>query len=360
MSLKIGDKVRFLNEVGGGTVIRMREKGQVIIEDEDGFEIPMLIRECIAIEEEERKVFRRKPTQKQDSPVNTQVLTQVEVKPKEELELEVKETRKGELLSVSLAFLPVDPTNFMDGRFETYLVNESNYYLAYNYMNRQNNSWISRQQGEIEPNMQIFLEEFAKDDINKLEHVCLQFIAYKKGKPFASKNVYSVESRLDPVKFYKRHCFVSNDYFDDDAIVRELVRDDVPSKIMQVSLEQLEEKMNSKIRADRRKPKTIEKQSQKQDKDAIIEMDLHADSLLDTTVGMSNSDILNYQLEKFNETLAKYAKDKGRRVVFIHGKGNGVLRKAVERELRVKYKTYTFQDASFREYGFGATMVTIK
>ena len=28
-------------------------------------------------------------------------------------------------------------------------------------------------------------------------------------------------------------------------------------------------------------------------------------------------------------------------------------------ELKRKYKTYQSQDASFREYGFGATMVTI-
>ena len=32
----------------------------------------------------------------------------------------------------------------------------------------------------------------------------------------------------------------------------------------------------------------------------------------------------------------------------------------LEKELKTKYKQYYYQDASFREYGFGATMVTIK
>jgi len=45
--------------------------------------------------------------------------------------------------------------------------------------------------------------------------------------------------------------------------------------------------------------------------------------------------------------------------VFIHGKGEGVLRNALLKELRTKYKGCRSQDASFREYGFGATMVTI-
>ena len=52
--------------------------------------------------------------------------------------------------------------------------------------------------------------------------------------------------------------------------------------------------------------------------------------------------------------------EKGKRIVFIHGKGEGVLRSAIVKELRYKYKNYPFQDASFREYGYGATQVTIK
>ena len=37
-----------------------------------------------------------------------------------------------------------------------------------------------------------------------------------------------------------------------------------------------------------------------------------------------------------------------------------MLRKAIEKDLKTRYKQHYFQDASFREYGFGATMVTIK
>mgnify|MGYP003186667867 CR=1 FL=1 len=40
MSIQIGDKVRFLNSVGGGVVRGFRGKDQVLVEDEDGFEVP--------------------------------------------------------------------------------------------------------------------------------------------------------------------------------------------------------------------------------------------------------------------------------------------------------------------------------
>jgi dsDNA-specific endonuclease/ATPase MutS2 len=99
---------------------------------------------------------------------------------------------------------------------------------------------------------------------------------------------------------------------------------------------------------------------QKQDRNAIIEVDLHADELLDTLAGLDSKDILLYQLKVFRETLNEHLKERGRRVVFIHGKGDGVLRKALLDELKRKYSNCRHQDASFQEYGFGATMVTIK
>ena len=42
--MKIGDKVRFLNEVGGGTVAGFQDKNTVLVRDEDGFDVPVLIR----------------------------------------------------------------------------------------------------------------------------------------------------------------------------------------------------------------------------------------------------------------------------------------------------------------------------
>ena len=48
--MKIGDKVRFLNEIGGGIVTGFRGKDIVLVEDADGFDIPMPIRECVVID----------------------------------------------------------------------------------------------------------------------------------------------------------------------------------------------------------------------------------------------------------------------------------------------------------------------
>ena len=49
--MKIGDKVRFLSEVGGGRVSGFQGKDIVLVEDEDGFEIPMLRKEVVLVDD---------------------------------------------------------------------------------------------------------------------------------------------------------------------------------------------------------------------------------------------------------------------------------------------------------------------
>ncbi|MCF0209337.1 MAG: Smr/MutS family protein, partial [Bacteroidaceae bacterium] len=89
-------------------------------------------------------------------------------------------------------------------------------------------------------------------------------------------------------------------------------------------------------------------------------IDLHASEILETTAGMQPIDILHYQTDYFNKIMKQNLKNVGQKIVFIHGKGEGVLRAAIINELTYRYKRCKYQDASFQEYGFGATMVTIR
>lgn len=59
--MKIGDKVRFLNEIGGGIVKGFRGKDIVLVEDADGFDIPMPMRECVVIDTDDYNMTRPVP-----------------------------------------------------------------------------------------------------------------------------------------------------------------------------------------------------------------------------------------------------------------------------------------------------------
>jgi hypothetical protein len=93
---------------------------------------------------------------------------------------------------------------------------------------------------------------------------------------------------------------------------------------------------------------------------AVIEVDLHADTLLDTLAGMESRDVLEHQMEVFHRVMEEYASCRGQQIIFIHGKGNGVLRQNLYRELRVRYKRHHYNYAPFQKYGHGATIVTIR
>lgn len=377
--MKIGDKVRFLSEIGGGVVTGFRGKDIVLVEDADGFDIPMPVRECVVIETDDynipspaakaaalkKKAEEQAARSSASSPVSVISGKGRPAEPQSghiaKPEISVyrqPETKGGDTLNVFLAFVPEDIKAVSTTPFETYLVNDSNYYMYYTYLGAEGKSWTARSHGLIEPNTKLLLEEFEKSELNDREHVAVQLIAFKDKRSFVLKPAVSVEIRIDTVKFYKLHTFQKTDFFETPALVYDIIKNGFPTKQVYVSAEELQDAiMDKKVTDTPSAPQTLIKRGGKNE---IIEIDLHIGELLDDTHGMSNSEILNYQLDKFREVLEKYKTKREQRIVFIHGKGDGVLRKALLDELKRKYPNFRHQDASFQEYGFGATMVTIK
>ena len=349
-NLQIGDTIRFLNTVGGGTVKGFQDKNIVIVEDEHGFDFPVLVSECIAVKPADNK-------KQENIEVKEEVVTASNAPQVAEIEdTEPEETLSGEKITTCLVYLPTDIKTLSTTTFECFFINDSNYYLFVNYMSRSNNSWTSRYNGLIEPNTKLFLEEFNKADLNDLENICVQYVAFKHNKPYTLKSPVSVELKLDTVKFYKLHSFKENDYFEDDAQVYYITRKDVPEREMLITNEDIQRAIREKDTPTRR-PR-IQKIAKK--KDDILEIDLHIHELLDTTAGMSNKEMLDYQMSKFHEVMKENRNKKNRKIVFIHGKGDGVLKKEIYKAIKKDYKRVDSQDASFQEYGYGATMVIIK
>ena len=379
--MNIGDKVRFLFETGGGIVKGFQGKDIVLVEDENGFSIPMLIRECVAIDTNEYN-FEKKSVKASPNPssgegsqgaqkkgnfssVSNAQSSSMSESPllgrgRGEATYRPMERREGEKLNVALAFVPVDIKQISTTIFEAYIVNDSNYYVSYLYASPSAGGMKLRSQGIIEPNTKLFIEEFGREQLNELERVNIQLFAYKQEKNYMKKPAVDVELRIDTVKFYKLHTFnTDSPFFEEPALVYDIVRDDRPVRQVFVEADELKEALLKKTREDNR-PNRTPQPARKQKADNTIEVDLHIHELLDNTNGLSNSDMLNYQLDVFRKTMDEYRNKKNQRLVFIHGKGEGVLRNALLKELKSKYGSCISQDASFREYGFGALLVIIK
>lgn len=361
--VKTGDIVRFLNTVGGGRVVKIKDN-IAYVEDEDGFETPVLTRECVVVGQSSDRPSAPKPAVGPSQP--TQIFEKETVpfaKPEPEELLPIEETPEGEKLNIVLAYEPKDLKRLSATTFDTYLVNDSNYFLYFTYSSRakDENQWTIRYAGVVEPNIQLFLGEIAPVELPSMDKIAFQYVAFKKDRTFILKAPASVELSVDTTKFAKLHCFRDNTYFDIPVLAFELVKNDIPYRQVAVSGESLEEAMKSKIKADRRQRKRIVKKAPKNERRGdILVVDLHIGELVDNIHGLSNADMLNLQVDEFTRVMDENLRNKGQKIVFIHGKGEGVLRNAIMKELNHRYKGHDVQDASFREYGFGATQVTIR
>ena len=461
--MQIGEKVRFLNETGGGVIAGFQGKDIVLVRDEDGFDIPMLRSQVVVIETNANN-FVRKPRNTQpvaEAPKSAPAPAVERVSLKaamnaqldtEEIDMDTAdmplarkpkpvERKGGDLLNVCLAFVPEDSRELSNTRFEAYLVNDSNYYVSAVVANNEGAAWHVRWQGLLAPNTKQLTEKFDRSILNDLERISVQLITWKQDKPYMLKPAVGVELRLDTVKFYKLHVFQPSPFFREAALIYDIVRDDRPIRQVFVEAEEVLDAMrDGGIETERQerkeqleravKPETLEapdvsenlevpgstdileeqempvipqrtraeerealkaakralkaeqkakeakaaKQAQAaQERDPhvskpnltpanqpILEVDLHINALLDNTAGLSPSVLLNTQLTEFRIIMDRNIKKKGQRIVFIHGKGEGVLREALIKELTRRYRGCTYEDASFQKYGFGATMVTIR
>lgn len=349
--------MRFLNDTGGGRVTRVDGK-TVYVEDEDGFERPALAREVVVVGEAGKKASQYE----NPLPIKSKLVEpdepQRRAEPKPAAE-PIVETPEGERLNITLAFEPREIKHLTTTTFYTSLVNDSNYFLYFSYMTRGDgeNQWTTRFHGIVEPNFIMQLDEVGHKDLGNMTHVAVQYLAFKQDKPFALKNPALVHRRLDFTKFYKLHCFGENEYFDTPVLTIEITRNDLPTQEMRIDTRAIETAMMQGRRDT--KPTKPQSRPNVDHRHEIITQDLHIAELVDSIAGMSKADILNYQIDKFHEVMRANLKHTGQRIVFIHGKGEGVLRQSIMRELKRHYPHCEAQDASFQEYGFGATQVTI-
>lgn len=337
---KIGDTVRFLNAVGGGKIVRMQGRIAYVCDPDDGFETPVDINECVVVPSASNmpEIPDLTPSEMPDRPP-------------------IKETPSKEL-TAALLFEPRDIKRLSQTSFDIYLVNDSNYRLLYAVSARPTDAaeFSLLAAGEAEPNIQVFIDEVNQLDINNLGVISVQLIAFKADRPFDLRAPIASETRMDLSRLAKLHCFTSTAYSTTPVLTVPIVTNGVTARPLR-----LETLIDSYDCPPAIAPKAEAKKSvsSKPKSNEPLVVDLHIHELLDSTAGLQPADMLACQLREFDSRMTEAAKKPGSKIIFIHGKGEGVLRAAILDRLRRRWPKCDVQDASFREYGFGATQVTV-
>ena len=222
---KVGDIVRFLNSTGGGRIVKI-ENGIAHVEDQDGFEVPALLKECVVVADA--------------STTSTTTATKSQTKERvnaPEPELPKIETDHGEKINVVMAFEASNLKSLSNSEFDAVLVNDSNYFLDFSFATRseEDNKWKLRRAGIIDPNIVLSMCTIKGSELNSIDRALLQFIAYKDDKAYEMKSPVSVETKIDNTKFFKFHCYKNNPYFDEPVIAIEIVKDDCTSTPFEIA-----------------------------------------------------------------------------------------------------------------------------
>ena len=135
----------------------------MIVEGDDGFDIPMLITNVVVVGNTDALNFERKPSKKEvekkeKEPEKAPVEAEEAPKPAPI----IQEFAGHEALNVHLAFLPMDIKSISTTVMEAWLVNDSNYFITYAWASIGSGSQTLFNQGTLEPNSVVFLREFTR------------------------------------------------------------------------------------------------------------------------------------------------------------------------------------------------------
>ena len=354
MNISIGDKVRFLNEVGGGKVTRI-EGNLVFVEDEDGFEIPVPQNEAVVVEKVQVYSEKDIGLLEKISPSNL-IKTDENIDDSNDETIEEifeDESHDDADPKIYLAFITTSSVIDVKSKISVFLVNDSNYFCYYTISEKNDSGLLTLLlNGNIDPNTKLTIDEKEVEQFDT-EWV-IQLILFKKTKSYIRIEPISTSVSLNQNRFFKRNAFEANDFFYQSALLISLLKNELEKSVESITIEETD-----KIIEEKEVVVPQKSAIKRADTVDLLEIDLHIHELLDNCSGLSNSEMLKIQLDKFNSVMEENKNNKGKKVVFIHGVGNGTLKTEIRTQLNKKYKGLYYLDASFKEYGFGATMVVM-
>ena len=430
IDFKRGERVKFLNETGTGTVTRIIDSEMVMVRTEDGFEYPVLGSELIRRGDENIKPAPSENHGGRHSAAGYKgtgpVLSGVsaELRPSDPASGEnsadsVQKREEGDKVykipdrepDIYIAVVPFDHSEPVGGEVSLYIINDSEWSLLYHcaVVKRESKTRNTIAAGLIEPGIKINSGDFHIDDLFGVNgSVEFTAVAYTE-RINESAGLY--RSLVKPGKEHlsKRSAYIENDFFDEDAFIVKIEKrwiegdnrrpaddnrqkagdnrrpaDDNRQKAgdngrpaddnRQIAGDNSEGEPENASRGSYsdsglkaktgqdRVIKSVDKPpaGKREGKKLPREIDLHIGAIVDNSNELSPGEILNIQLARFRTSLEGAIISKERSVVYIHGTGEGKLKHEIRRIIDREYPACSYQDASFREYGYGATLVIFK
>ena len=355
-NVNIGDKVNFLNATGGGKVTKIIDSRMVMVEIEDGFEVPCMISDLVLD-------FRAQPSRQQQI-VDT---VQKEIQEKQLLQQQQEEdarhgglrrfAKEAEKEGAYLAFVPHEQQWLLTGALDVMLVNHTPYEMLYTFTIKEEAGFVNVDYGQLDKYEKVVVETISRED---LEYWCNGIVQAL----FTAETSDTLLLPLNAPFSIRANRFFKEGSYQASGVLGE--------KAVMVCLSELVALKHGDGDFSRIMKEGIGTQAPKKDlvaKEAPIDkhrtgpgeatVDLHIGELVDNIMGLSSHDMFKLQMDYFKKMLDSAIAAEYTKVTFIHGVGNGVLKNAIIEELK-HYKNVENRMASIAKFGVGAIDVVIK
>ena len=335
--MKIGDKVRMLSGTEEGVITKILQHGQVEIEIEDGFCLPVMASEVVLIHKQEEKYFGKK------SPVA------VEEEVKKSFLETTRKTKKsivGE--GIYLAF-----TDFNDKLLNVYLINNLSYLMLVSVSEQLENGTEKH----------LFSEQIDTQHASKVHRLSREEFAT--WKPLVIRAIFFKKGEFKPKQTLFFQMGFSNSFFRVKRTAPVLETESYLFRVegIEIQSDSEQEKMQV-VDAESLRERIIENSSKVSPYKAEAppsEIDLHIEVLSpDHYDVMTNEAIITMQLEQFEVYLDKALAANMESIIFIHGIGVGKLRQEIHKRLSKHPHVKYYQDAYKDKFGYGATKAVFK
>lgn len=348
MKFQVGDKVKFLNEEGGGIVTEIISSSMVKVATEDGFDLPTMNHELVLVN----------PKTHSEGMFNQDFNVKVDLTPKSE---EGSYVPKGknirfakESAGVYLAFVPHDQKWFITGMLDIYIINHTTYDVLYSLLLKADQKFIGYDFSSIEPHTSVLLETSDRDQMDYWKDGIIQLLYQADEMQEVILPVHAA-FKIKSARLNNENSYQPSGLVDGRGIVVSL------NEIMHQQKVQAKE-ISEDAQIEPTKAK-VKKEVTLIDKHTILpkvaEVDLHIAELIDNISGMDSRDMFALQKRYFKDCLDSAIANKYKKVTFIHGVGNGILKNAIVETLK-DYESIDNQSASISKYGVGAIDVLIK
>lgn len=317
--IAIGAKVRLLNAVGDGTVSGYNKQGYALVLMEDGFEIPFLEKELVVI----------------SSPAVEQLSNIRNIGQASSLQSIVYMAFAVERIEKDSTLISIRILNRLPEKINFTIYSETNQVFA------------------LEKNIEIG----SAAAVNILTEALTTLL--KKDRFFVQITLLPKETRIIPATWsgFVKHqvpAIVDPSAWPQQADLaqRALLLEVYPPKKIEP------QHFSGKDKAQVIKNSEKENWLLKDNTDGLYEADLHIEELIDDTSGMSNGEIITYQLRHFEKCLDEARQRRIKKFIVIHGIGKGKLKGEIQ--FLLKQEKIEHFDASYQRYGYGATEVRMR